>query len=339
MRFKSWYLLREMAQVRKISPEQAREMKLFGPVYHGTTADSRDIIAQQGFKIFANLPRQGNVTNGYLFQSYSSSHNEPPPIHHLGFGIYFTTSKTRGKMYNSGTATGLKPYYIYAPRMETINFGSPNTMMKWWRANGYDMTSLGVKPGQEKENEWLRATQNLTNTLKSKYDAVWFKGKGIKRLLDGDQIVVFNPDNIFEINNSLSSGYDNGQGVTIKQGDRFKIKNVMASAVIKGMRVIEGNDIIEQIKSRVFGSSNYDLSVDIKKDAIQQVHDYYHEALYNAFLKAQDDPFFQRHQEHYGGPEGAATHLTNYVLDKWNFQLRFPSSLVEKVLKPRERLS
>ena len=117
------------------------------------------------------------------------------------------------------------------PNLEIINFGSENTMMKWWIKNGYD-PELARK-------DRVQATINLTDNLKSKYDAVWFKGKSIRRLLDGDQIVVFDVDRIYQIDPKLSTG----KGI--------------------GAKVIAVNDIYE----RRYNSEkdDYDLVVNIPK--------------------------------------------------------------------------
>jgi len=198
-------------EVKKISLQTAIDRKLFGPVYHGTTSNNREKIDQDGFKIFVGKERSGNVSNGFEFSNYDGG--IPAPIHMLGFGIYFTTSKTIAKKYSHGTLVGNKTYFIDAPHLETINFGSPRTMMKWWMENGYDYkphydtNDKNVMFGREDFNiikdERLRATINLTNQLKEKYEAVWYKGKGISRLLDGDQVCVYDPNNIYQMDKSL----------------------------------------------------------------------------------------------------------------------------------------
>ena len=81
--------------------------------------------------------------------------------------------------------------------------------MKWWIDNGYD-------PELAKKDR-VSATIKLTDNLKSKYDAVWFKGKGLKRLLDGDQICVYNLDIIKQLDLSLSQKGEIGSKVIANQ--------------------------------------------------------------------------------------------------------------------------
>ena len=69
-------------------------------------------------------------------------------------------------------------------------------MMKWWIDNG-------SYPELAKRDR-IAATRQMTAKLASRYDAVWFKGKGLYTLLDGDQVCVYNPSNIYEIDKSLT---------------------------------------------------------------------------------------------------------------------------------------
>jgi len=202
-------------EVKKISLQTAIDKKMFGPVYHGTTSDSREKIDREGFKVFIGNDRSGDVVNGFQTSDYYGG--IPAPIHMLGFGVYFTTSKTIAKKFFHGTLAGNKTYFIDAPHLETINFGSPRTMMKWWMENGYDYkispdTTFGGTRTDwggtkntlpEIQRERLRATINLTNQLKEKYEAVWYNGKGMYRLLDGDQVCVYDPNNIYQMDKSL----------------------------------------------------------------------------------------------------------------------------------------
>lgn len=327
---------------------------MFGPVYHGTNEQGREAISDVGFKFSVGLPRQGEIANGYELSDYHGG--VPAPIHHLGFGVYFTASKTSAKMYNQGTTKGLTEYYIDVPRLETINFGSANTMMKWWRANGYDMPpvkwgigSIGAYKGipamgkmldanQDRnavEQQWLKATINLTNTLKSKYDAVYFKGRGIGKLLDGDQICVFDPNNIYELDMNLEQGKDMGNGVLAKIGDRFVIKGTSATAVIKNMRPMP-QGIRNDIWDSLIGKSNYYLELGQWKDIGNQFDKVYR-------------PFLKKRMQELSGSEWMQTRMANrpdwtpeqhiesvldyYLQDRMNFQ----SALVEKVLKKGER--
>ena len=193
--------------IPKVSQQQAEDKHMFGPVWHGTTADKKEKIEQEGFKVFVGGDRQGDVSHGYDNTNYYG--NIPPPIHHLGYGIYFTTSKAIAKQYAKGSAKGLKTYYLDVPKLETINFAAPRTMMKWWIDNGYNYNEMLEKYKFE-DVARIEATKNLTNQLKSKYDAVWFKGKGLHRLLDGDQICVFDTKNIYQLDTNLTQPWEPG---------------------------------------------------------------------------------------------------------------------------------
>ena len=206
-------------KVRKISLQNAIDNKYFGPIYHGTSVENQKLINQDGFKIFYGDSRTGSTSHGYGLSNYYAG--VPAPVHHLGYGVYFTTVKNIAKRFNYGTLRGLKIYYANIPRLETINFAVPNTMMQWWFKNGYDYDTKSPEKifGSVNTNfaairaERYRATIAMTNYLKSKYDAVWFKGKARGKLLDGDQVCIFNPDNIFEIDISLSKEMDIGSRV------------------------------------------------------------------------------------------------------------------------------
>lgn len=209
-------------ELKVVSPQQAHDQKLFGPVYHGTTSDKLEKIATQGFNVFVGHERSGDISQGYEASDYFGG--IPAPIHHLGFGVYFTTVKAIAQGFGYGN-TQLGPYFLNAPNITTINFGSPRTMMKWWLENGYDYkktpettfgsgeTSLSMI-----RQERLRATLHMTEFLKAQYDGVWFKGKGIRRLLDGDQVVIFNPDRIYKLDKKLAQQGEIGSRVVSKVG-------------------------------------------------------------------------------------------------------------------------
>ena len=331
MRFKDYALIRqnllEMAQVRSISPEEAKENNLFGPVYHGTNEENRSLISQHGFKVFQGASRTGPITNG--FEIFDYHENIPPPIHHLGFGVYFTTRKQKAKIFNRNTTKGLQGYYIYAPRLETINWGTRKTMMRWWRENGYNMPPINQLQG-DPETERIEATKNLTNVLASKYDAVWYKGKGFGELLDGDQICVFNPDNIFLVDNSLSPGYEMN-GVTVRLGDRVSIKDTKVTAKVLAIRPIPSGlayDIETRLWKAVLGQFDYFLSVSIDKNGFQAIKDAHSEKLMQATLKAQDEEFFAKRIELKGSKKASAQSYVDYVLEKSRLARQFPSGMV-----------
>jgi hypothetical protein len=204
------------ARLNVISKHDAIERKMFGPVYHGVaTEEIRKKINDEGFKIGG---LEVGKSNGFQMDK-TVGYVVPPPHDFLGFGVYLTTVKAIAKMFNGDSTKGLSEYYIDAPRLETINFGSTNTIMRWWMQNGYDFKWPAGKPHYDgiSHAAWMRSTQNLTDTLKSKWDAVWYKGKGMRKLLDGDQVCVYDPSRIYRVDPSLSAGTDIGSKVTHNQ--------------------------------------------------------------------------------------------------------------------------
>jgi hypothetical protein len=231
------YISESAVPLKVISRQEAEDRKLFGPVYHGSPR--METILEQGFDLKHVVPvspvrtRLASVadlldglsppsdtsavgpSHGYPFSEYYSGCGVPPPIHHLGFGIYFTTVKNIGKKFNHNSVKNLKEFYLDVPRVEEINFGAPHRMMSWWKSHGYNIspTILAARD----HNAWVRATGKLTQTLRNMFDAVWFKGKGMYKLLDGDQIVVFDPKKIYLLDSSLAVGLDLGATVTHTQ--------------------------------------------------------------------------------------------------------------------------
>jgi hypothetical protein len=200
--------------LNRISLQTAVDGRMFGPVYHGTTTENRENIEREGFKIFIGAERGENIRHGYPGER-DYAQGIPPPIHHLGYGVYFTTVKTIGTRFNQDSAKGLKIYYLDVPRLATINFASPKRMMEWWLQNGYDGEL--AKQGQQGR---IDATKKMTETLMQKYDAVWFKGKTMYRVLDGDQIVVFDTQNIYQIDPALAGELEIGSKVR-RTTDKF----------------------------------------------------------------------------------------------------------------------
>jgi hypothetical protein len=191
-----------------ISLQEAQDRKLFGPVYHGTTEDRRGLIDDEGFKVFEGDTGSGDIKHGYQSMEYSSKYpGVPPPVHHLGFGVYFTTSPSIAKQFSYGTTAGMKTYYLDIPNHETINFAAPNTMMKWWVDHGYD-------PALAKTDR-VAATKQLTQNLKP-HGALIFKGKTMFKALDGQQVCVYDANLIFEIDPSLSQAGEVGSKVKRK---------------------------------------------------------------------------------------------------------------------------
>lgn len=197
--------------IKKCSLQYAKDHKFWGPVYHGTVAENRAKIEKEGFKVIKGSERSGDVRNGYLNEPYHA--DIPPPVHHLGYGVYFTTNLTIAKQFNNGSLKNMPTYYINTKRIGEINFGAKNTMMKWWIKNGYDPRLAKI--------DRVAATQLLTNTLKKHVDAMWFKGKGLWRLLDGDQVCVYYPEKIYQIDKNLTTTGELGSKV-IRKSDGMK---------------------------------------------------------------------------------------------------------------------
>jgi len=310
MNFKNWIFYQESIESRvpQISYQEVMNRKLFGPVYHGTSEEKRQSIADTGFKVFVGGARQGEISHGYESGSYGST-GISAPIHHLGYGVYFTTVKSILRSYNYGSTKGLKEYYLDVPRLETINFGSPNTMMKWWRSNGYNMDESGWAD-HDHEQKRVEATKNLTDVLRSKYDAVYFKGKGLTRLLDGNQICVFDPHRIYELNTELA-----GEG-EVSPNDRFVVKNtnvvVRIKAVTQSYFSVSFKDPENQIK-KIYGKEIID-------DAIRK-----HPGLEERIM-----------QNYNTDRESALEIYLNYYIDK-GLKYNFPKKWLGRKLKKGER--
>lgn len=228
------------AAIPTISPQESRDKEMWGPFYHGTIASDLATIITNGPDVSRSIPSNIGISymdkpigtsNGYPLTSYGLT-GIAAPVHHLGFGFYGTTVKAIAKRFAGGTMKGQREFYLDSKNVLDINFGAENTMMKWWLKNGYDMTSEATKNRDVKK--WIAAAHNLTNTLKSQYDAVWFKGKGIRKLLDGDQLCVYNTDLIRVVDPKMATGLQIGSKVIhtqvfpsqYKNSNRFYIDNI-----------------------------------------------------------------------------------------------------------------
>jgi 8-oxo-dGTP pyrophosphatase MutT (NUDIX family) len=229
--------------MNRISLQDAINQKMFGPVYHGATSDKTDIIDKEGFKVFIGSQEIGDrsISNGYS-RKITGHYSVYPPVHHLGFGVYFTTNKSIAKRFSFGN-TNIGPYFLDIPRMATINWGSPNTMMKWWMDNGYD-----PKMAQESEIGRIQSTKLMTAHLRERWDGIWYKGKGIFKLLDGDQVVVFDPSRIYKIDPSLSKPGEIGSRVRAKVGIDPYNKGVIKVPIGTRGTIISVQDTSQQIK-------------------------------------------------------------------------------------------
>jgi hypothetical protein len=197
----------------RVSPQQARDAQLFGPVYHGTSRI--EDIRQHGFRFErGGLPGQGETTNGLVGDGeYALGYY--PPVHWLGYGVYFTTSKTTAQRYAQGRGgQQLGPYWLDVPRLLTINWGAPRTMMQWWLSVGFDGPLANHGPRGR-----VAATEAMTDYLAARYDGVWFKGQGLHRLLDGDQICVYDPARIYVEDRDLAGAFEIGAKVLANDPD------------------------------------------------------------------------------------------------------------------------
>lgn len=208
-----------------VTPQEAKNKGMFGPIYHGTSQSSRGEIEKNGFKIIIGNAREGKTQNGLLGVEY--------PIHWLGFGVYFTTVKSIAKRYAFGSVAGMKTYYLDTDKILTINWGSQNTMMKWWKEVGW------VAPKDESGR--IAATKKMTANLSSQYDAVWYKGKGLRSMLDGDQICVYNLSVIRELDSKSAGKGEIGSKVVAAEDITFGSKTVPAGTkgVLLNRREIE----------------------------------------------------------------------------------------------------
>jgi len=221
----SKFIIRQAAQ-KTVSLAEALSRGMQGPFFHGTDEKGRASIEEKGFEIID--PDDARRKHGYeALGSYYRMTGTPPPIHHLGYGIYLTARKTVAKQFSGGTTRGMKIYYVDAPGMLTINFGSENTMMRWWKEKGYDYDRLAAS-GMEMERARKEATEHMTEQLRP-YGAVYFKGKGLRSLLDGDQICVYDMSLIYGIDKKLSSG-------KIEPGAKVRRKSDGMTGEIKAVR-------------------------------------------------------------------------------------------------------
>jgi hypothetical protein len=323
-----------------VSPEEVEQNRLFGPVYHGTTEENRERIQHQGFQFFKGLPRQGDVRHGFDPNDFAPEES-PPPIHFLGFGVYFTVSLNIAKQFNVGKGKGLKAYYIGGrdkkpPRIEEINYGAKNTIRKWWAKYGYNMPSRdSFKTQEEFEQRWQAETAKLTSNLKAEFDAVHFKGKGFRgSLLDGNQICVYRPEEcIYTIDPKLSPGYETENGTLIRPGDRIQIRGTRATAYVGKISPAR----TDTDPWNWAYPSRYEILVgDLKgMDEIVRVHG---PMLLRALQKADKEnyPIMVTRQQNFGAGHVEAWY--DYNTKKEVFSYKVPSALIAGVLKPGQRV-
>jgi hypothetical protein len=189
-----------------ISLQEAKQTCI-GPFYHGTSPENVSEILNKGFKWEEGDARSGGSAHGYEYSDYHGGC--PAPVHHLGYGIYLTEVKNIAKDFGYGSAKNVLEFWVLkSANIGTINFGAPNTMMKWWNKWGYDCNMAKI--------DRAAATKQMTDKLASVYDAVLFTGKGLRRLLDGNQICIYNPDIIRRVDKSLTQPGEIGSKVRRK---------------------------------------------------------------------------------------------------------------------------
>jgi len=216
--------------IQTVSLQGVKDNDFIYPVYHGTSEESYQNIIQNGFRI-PKGSKDSLKKHGFDLREYYDG--IPAPTDFLGFGIYFTTVKSEGKKYNdAGYWQGKKvlpEYALKADSLETINFGSPKTMMKWWISNGYDVEL--AKRALKEYDPSLRdeATEKMTEVLKSKYDAVLYRGAAFRREnnLDGNQICVFDTNNIFLVDKKGAQRGEIGSKVVLSDGRKGTILDIV----------------------------------------------------------------------------------------------------------------
>lgn len=194
------------APVPEISLQEARQTCI-GPFYHGTAPETIQQIRETGFAWQEGDTGSEGTSHGYENINYVL--NCPPPVHHLGYGIYGTAAKNIAKDFGYGNMRNVFEFWITKDaRIETINWGAPTTMMKWWNKMGYDCELA--------RSDRVEATRVLTQNLSSQYDAVIYKGQGLRRLLDGNQICIYNPNILRQVNKKLTQPGEIGSKVRRK---------------------------------------------------------------------------------------------------------------------------
>jgi len=257
-----------------ISFQEAKDRYLFGPIYRSTIPEKLAKIFPPKFS--SGQEESGEIPSDYPINDYYEG--IPAPLFHLGFGYYFTTLRSIAKEYSTGYRNYDGPYFIDAHPLE-INFGSSRTMMKWWIENGYNYSKTpetsGPSPGalwntEKIRQERLRATTNMTETLKSKYDAVWFKGRGgswgNQTLLIGDRICVYDSSKIYKVDKKLSKPGDIGSRVTAKVGIDPYNRGVVVIPIGTGGTIIDKRDVSDIVKQypgakERLGDSKYEYKI------------------------------------------------------------------------------
>ena len=206
-------MLVKLSALQRVSPAQIQQMKLIGPFYHGTTETNFSSIMDEGFTFAEEEAHTGTTRHGFPNVNFGYT-DCPVPVHFLGYGTYFTSVKSLARDYDarrSKSEVFKYQFYINAPRLLKINFAASNSMVKWWIKHGYNPEIAKI--------DRVGATQDLTRNLKKDYDAVFFTSAGIHgaRMLDGNQICVYDPVNIFLLDQDLALPFEEGSHVVSKE--------------------------------------------------------------------------------------------------------------------------
>ena len=198
------------ASIPELSPQKIYDT-CTGPYYHGApSAETVSTIKEKGFAWEEGDTGSPGMSHGYENEEYGQTGCKAP-VHHLGYGVYLTESKTIAKdqFGSSSMKNVVEVYIIKGAKWAEINWGSPNTMMKWWVSMGYNCALAEI--------DRVAATKIMTSNLASKYDAVLYKGKGYRaRLLDGNQVCVYNTGILRRMDKKLVQPGERGSRVRMK---------------------------------------------------------------------------------------------------------------------------
>jgi len=213
------------SSVPVISPQEAHDTCTGESFYHGSAPENVGVIEESGFSWEEGEARTEQTAHGYEDRDYHDGC--PPPVHHLGYGIYLTAVRNIAKDYGYGSMKNVLEFKILkSARISEINWGATRTMTKWWTQNGYDCELANT--------DRVAATKALTDRLSAQYDAIYYKGKGLHRLLDGNQICVYNPSILRRVDKKLAQRGEIGSKVV-----RVKvIDNGIPTNVAPGMKGI-----------------------------------------------------------------------------------------------------
>jgi hypothetical protein len=112
MNSRIYLLLMESMGIKMLSKQEAIDRNMFGPVYHGTTEENFENVKKSGFEVRIGETGSEGVSHGYPQEEYAGY---LPPVHHLGYGAYFSTVKSIAKGFAYGNTKVLKEYFLDVP--------------------------------------------------------------------------------------------------------------------------------------------------------------------------------------------------------------------------------